>query len=303
MNITISQIEALRSVARTGSFTRAARSLRVTQPAVSQQIAALQRALGVQLIEIVRNRPVLTDAGRFVAERAEMVSRELDRLVRETADYRHAERGSLDLAATLTVGNYLLPKVLAGFMRDRPKIVPRVDVVNTTAVARLVRDGDVHLGLVEGRIDDEAFTICPFARDRMALVVPVRGHPFSKRASVRAEELDGIAFVSRERGSGTRDLGYELLLERGVRPNLVIELPGGEAIARAVEAGLGLAILSERVVERALAMKTVRIIPVSDLVLDRVFSLVHLRDRTLPPLARAFGEYLCNDHDAGAFDA
>ena len=303
MDVTLTQLEALRRLARTGSFSRAARSLHVTQPAVSQQIANLQRALGVQLVEIVRNRPVLTDAGRFVAERAEIVGRELETLLRETSDYRNAERGALQLAATLTIGNYLLPPLLARFMRTRPNVVPSVDVVNTTAVVRLVREGVVHLGLVEGRVEDPGLETCDFARDRMVLVVPARGHRFSDRERVSAAELDGEAFVSREFGSGTRDLGYELLRERGVRPKLVIEFPGGEAITRAVEAGLGLAILSERVVERALAMQTVRIVPITDLDLERAFTLVHLRDRTLPPLARAFGEFLCSEHAQGASPA
>ncbi len=298
MTITFAQLEALRRIARTGSFSRAARALHVTQPAVSQQIASLQRALGVQLVQIVRNRPLLTDAGRFVAERAEIVGRELETLLRETADYRNAERGSLQLAATLTVGNYLLPGLLAHFMRNRPHVVPHVEVANTSAVARLVREGIVHLGLVEGRLDHPDLAMREFARDRMALLVPPHGHRFSARESVRAEELDGEPFVSRELGSGTRDLGYELLLERGIRPRLVIEFPGGEAITRAVEAGLGVAILSERVVERALAMKTIRAIPVIDLDLERAFSLVHLHDRTLPPLARAFGDFLSNEHAA-----
>ncbi len=300
MDVTLNQLEALRRVARTGSFSRAARGLHVTQPAVSQQIAALQRALGVQLVEIVRNRPVLTDAGRFVAERAEIVGRQMEVLVRETMDYRNAERGSLQLAATLTIGNYLLPGVLARFLNARPYVVPSVDVVNTAAAVRAVSDGVVHLGLVEGNVHDENFETCAFARDRMALIAPAAGHRFSNAASVQSTDLRDEPFVSRERGSGTRDLGYQLLLERGVEPKLVLELPGGEAILRAVEAGLGVAILSERVVDRALAAKTVRAIPIVDLELERSFMLVHLRGRTLPPLARAFGEFLC---DAHALDA
>lgn len=297
MDVTLAQLEALRQVVATGSFSRAARALRVTQPAVSQQIAALQRSLGVKLVEIVRNRPALTDAGRFVAERADVVGRHMDVLLRETADYRNAERGSLQLAATLTIGNYVLPSVLAKFLSVRPHVVPRVDVVNTAAVARALNDGVVHLGLIEGNLQDDAFETCAFARDRMVLIVPAHGHRLSRVESIRAEALHDQPFVSREPGSGTRDLGYELLLGRGVRPKLVLELPGGEAILRAVEAGLGVAILSERVVDRALALKTVRSVRIADLELERAFTLVHLRDRTLPPLARAFGEFLCADQE------
>ncbi|HVA26686.1 MAG TPA: LysR family transcriptional regulator [Candidatus Baltobacteraceae bacterium] len=296
MKITFAQLEALGQVARTGSFTKAARALHVTQPAVTQQIASLQRALGIRLVAIVGNRPQLTEAGRFVATRAEAVATELDALVTQTREWGNAERGTLHIAATLTIGSYVLPELLARFRTQHPHVVTRVEVINTAAVAARVRDGEVTVGLVEGPVNDAALVTEPFHHDRLALVVPTHGHRFSELSTVTAAELDGEAFVSREIGSGTRDLGYELLIARGIAPRLVVELPSGEAIVRAVEAGLGIAILSERVVERAIAVKAVRTLTISDLVMERAFSLVHLRDGVLPPLGHAFA-----DHVRGAY--
>ncbi len=292
MKVTLAQLEALGQVARTGSFTKAAKALHVTQPAVTQQIASLQRALGIRLVAIVGNRPQLTEAGRFVATRAEAVATELDALVAQTHEWANAERGTLHVAATLTIGSYVLPELLAGFRTLHPHVVTRVEVINTAAVAARVRDGEVTIGLVEGPVTDAALVTEPFHHDRLVLVVPMRGHRFSELSTVAAAELDGENFVSREIGSGTRDLGYELLIARGIAPRLVVELPSGEAIVRAVEAGLGIAILSERVVERAIAVKAVRTLTISDLVMKRAFSLVHLRDGVLPPLGRAFAEHV-----------
>jgi DNA-binding transcriptional LysR family regulator len=291
MDITLGQLEALRRVAQTGSVTGAARSLHVTQPAVSQQLAGLSRVLGVPLIETVSNRPRLTDAGAFVAARAEIVGQHVERLLSETAEYLRAERGTLDVAATLTIGNYVLPDLLASFLRLRPNVFARVRVANTRDVEAAVLAGSATLALVEGRVDQERLCVRPFARDRLVLAVPARGHRLSTAAVALARDLDGESFVSREQGSGTRDLGLELLLERGIAARVAVELPSGEAIARAVEAGLGLAIVSERVVARSVAMNVLRALDIEDMEMERTFWLAHLRDRVLPPPAAAFAAH------------
>ncbi|HEY5341970.1 MAG TPA: LysR family transcriptional regulator [Candidatus Aquilonibacter sp.] len=301
MDVTLAQLEALRRVARMGSFTRAAASLHVTQPAVSQQIAGLARALGVSLVETVGNRPRLTEAGAFVAERAEVVGQQVETLLRETGEYLRAERGTIDVAATLTIGNYVLPSFLASFTATRPNVLPRVAVANTRDVAAALLRGDVPLGLVEGRVDETALAIEPFMRDRLVLAVPAAGHRLSNVSRIAASELTGEPFISREVGSGTRDLGYELLVARGIAPHLVMELPSGEAIARAVEAGLGLAIVSERVLARSVALHLISVVDIEDMEMERTFWLAHVRDRILPPLASAFAAHV-REVSAGAGD-
>lgn len=294
MNPTLAQLESFRSLARHGSMTKVARELRMTQPAVSQHIASLQRALGLTLVEMRGRRVVLTDAGRFVAARAAHVTDAFELLRREAGEYARAQRGELHVGATLTIGTYLLPELLAGFGKDRREVVARISVINTMAVAAAVRTGEIPLGLVEGRVDDDRCAVTPFTRDRLVLAVPATGHRFSACDSVPLAALHGEAFVSRELGSGTRDLGYELLLSRGIDPTLVLELPSGEAIVRAVEARLGVAILSERVVARSLAIGTLRALDIEDVDMHRNFSLVFLRDALLPPLVEAFAVHVRN---------
>lgn len=292
MKVKLSQLEALCMVARTGSVTRAAAKLGVSQPAVSQQLAALQQSLGLTLVEMRGNRPRLTDAGTFVAERAVAIGDAVDALEHEARAYADAERGELHLAATLTVGSYVLPQLLATFKTLHPYVQPRVIVVNTAIAGKSVCSGQVSLGLVEGTIENETCVSIPFARDRLMLAVPAHGHRLSRRSSVRAEDLRDEPFISREQGSGTRDFGYELLLARGIRPKLVMELPSGEAILRTVESGLGVSILSERVLDRALTLGTVRALPIEDVDMERDFSLVHLKNRTLAPLVASFAAHV-----------
>ncbi len=214
-------------------------------------------------------------------------------------DYALARRGKLRFAATLTIGSYVVPALLAHFAREHPDVSASVAIENTQAVARAVREGDVPLGLVEGIVRDDALESVAFARDRLLLAVPARDHPFSQRSGgVRPEELRGLAFVSREVGSGTRDLGYDLLQRRGIDTTIAAELPSGEAILRAVESGLGVAILSERIVERAALTGDVRALALLELDVERDFSLLTVRGRTLSPLAQAFAQLVTQGIDS-----
>ena len=287
MKISFSQLETLGEVAERGSFSKAARALGISQPAVSQQLATLAAALGLTLFSREAGRPVLTEAGRMVAARARALVGETEALLREAEGYAAARSGRLEFAATRTIGTHLVPKLLAGFLRDRPEVQPRVRIANTHEVASLVLRGEVLFGLVEGTIEDPRLETRPFAHDRMRLIVPP-GHPFAARPAIHAAELARERFVSREPGSGTRDHGYDALRAAGVEPPIALELPSGEGIVRAVEAGLGVAVLSELVVERAISLHRVAAVAIVDLILERDFLVLSRRERPLAPLANAF---------------
>ncbi len=287
MTISLSQLETLTQVAKRGSFSKAARALGISQPAVSQQLATLASALGLALFSREAGRPELTEAGRMVAERAGTLVAAAEALQREADGYVAARSGRLDFGATRTIGTHLVPKLIADFLRDRPGVEPRVRIANTQEVERLVLHGDLLFGLIEGTIDDPRLETRPFAHDRLRLIVAPQ-HPFAARTGIRAAELARERFVSREPGSGTRDHGYDALRAAGVEPPIALELPSGEGIVRAVEAGLGIAILSERVVERAISLHRVVPVAIDDLVLERDFYILLRRERPLAPLAQAF---------------
>ncbi len=287
MKISLSQLETLAEVAKRGSFSKAARALGISQPAVSQQLATLASALGLTLFSREAGRPGLTEAGRMVAERARTLIADAEALLREAEGYVAGRSGRLDFAATRTIGTHLVPMMLADFLRDRPEVEPRVRIANTLEVARLVLSGDLLFGLIEGAIDDLRLEARPFAHDRLRLIVAPQ-HPFALRTGIFAADLARERFVSREPGSGTRDHGYDALRAAGLEPPIALELPSGEGIVRAVEAGLGIAILSELVVERAISLHRVVPVPIDDLVLERDFFVLSRRERPLAPLAQAF---------------
>jgi len=290
MPLTITQLETFSRLAEIGNFTRTAEELYLTQPAVTQQVKALAEHFGTPLFDMVGRRPVLTDAGTFLAQRAGELLSGFATLEREMREYADARSGTLDLGATLTIGNYAMLPALAAFRAAHPGVSIRLTVANTAALVAAIKDRRLALALVEGHVDDRALEVTPYADDELVLIVPSRGHALSDIETIAARDLAGSEFVSREEGSGTRSIAEVALRAAGIEPNVVLTVPSGEGVTRAVESGLGVAILSRLVIERAVAAGRVRAVRIADVDLRRAFHVLRLRERTLSPLAARFVE-------------
>src|SRR5579862_2596168 len=161
MAVSLAQLQALVTLAQDGSFSKAARSLHVTQPAVTQHVANLSAEIGVPLVDVVNRRPILTDAGTYLAERARAIVDAIAALGADMDEFKHARSGMLRIGATLTIGTYLLPSLLAEFMRERPHIRVDVRIANTNSIARMLQTHELGLALVEGIISDETIVTVP----------------------------------------------------------------------------------------------------------------------------------------------
>ncbi len=288
MALNLIQLQTFRRLAREGNFTRTAEALHLTQPAVTQHVRALNEHFGVPLVDLVGRRTVLTDAGRFLAERAEQLLGSVEALEREMREFADVRAGELRLGATITIGTYALPALVARFQVSFPAIALLVDVGNTAAMAAAVKAGRVSLALVEGPLTDDELEIEPYADDELVLVAPP-SHPLALRTTpVRARDLAGVPFVSREAGSGTRAQVEQVLRDAGVTPEVALTLPSGDGIMRAVELGIGVAIVSRLVSEEALRARRVVRVQVRELAFHRTFRIVRLRRQTPSPAALAF---------------
>ena len=290
--VTLVQLETFRRLVRLGNFTRTAEELGLTQSAVTQQMRALERQVGTPLFDLVGRRPELTDAGALLVERSAEILDGVETLGREMREFAAARTGVLALGATVTIGSYALPQQLAAFKRLVPNVDARVTVANTTEICIAVKARRVGLALVEGSVNDDELSVVPYADDRLQLTVPSRGHRLSHRRSIVLADLRGETFVARERGSGTRKLADDTLAAAHVLIETALELPNNEGVLRAVEAGLGVAMVSELAVEREAARGTVRVVRIRDADLTRRFSIVALRSRTLSPIAERFLTFL-----------
>lgn len=258
--MTLEQLRIFVAVAEREHMTRAAEALGITQSAASAAIAALEGRHDVPLFHRVGRGIALTWAGHMFLEEARAVLGRAAIAERTLAEYHGLQRGTLRLVASQTIASYWLPVRLAQFRHRHPAICVELAIDNSEGAAARVLDGRAELGFVEGVIDQAALAHWKMGEDHMLLLSGQAEEP------VDDEWLRRANWIVREKGSGTRSSFEEVLRHRGIDPDaltIAMTLPSNEAVCSAVEAGAGVAVLSELVVRRALAGGHVYKLPLS----------------------------------------
>jgi LysR family transcriptional regulator, transcriptional activator of the cysJI operon len=276
------RLKVFRAVADEASFRRAAERLHLSQPAVSQQIRALEEELGVTLFDRGKGRVRITDAGALLLTYAHKVARLAVEAQAALENARGEVAGELRIGASFTITQYVLPRMLGDFLRHHPRIRLAVRSANTQNIVAALAAGEIDLGLIEGPVSSREVFRQRFLEDRMALIVG-RRYPWPQKATVPVLALTQVPLLMRERGSGSRRV-VELALRRaGLRwkdLRIAMELDSIVAIVSAVEAGLGAAFVSEWAIRKELRLGTVRVVPVDGLDIRRDFTLI----RALGPI-------------------
>ena len=284
------------AVAEEGGISRGAERLYISQPAVSKQLGLLEASLGLTLLERTPKGTTLTEAGRVLAGYA----RRLSGLEREAetamAEMRGIERGTLTLGASLTVGAYLMPPLLAGYARRYPHIGLSLQIANTETIQARLREGSLDMALTEGFADDSALSAEVFAHDDLVAVAPP-GHPLLTEPSVTAARFAGEPLIVREPGSGTRAVVEQAFRERGLTLVPRLSLGSTEAIKGAVAAGAGLAMVSRLAVSLELETGRLALLPLSDLILRRPLHRLVRRGAPESRAAEAFRTLLTTRED------
>jgi DNA-binding transcriptional LysR family regulator len=291
MPISLTQLQTFVRLAELGNFTRTAEEFGVTPPAVALQIRTLSEHFGVALIDVRKRRPILTPAGHFLVERARGVIDGIAALEREMGHFTRAAQ-PLVLGVTVTVGNYLLAPLLAAFESTGAAGDIDVRVDNPARLAALLRSREASIVLGSDLPRDDGFDVHPFADDHLVLIVRTNGHRFSNRRTVRARDLVDETFIGREADSPTRVLAEAALAAQGVHIHNKLIVTSLEGVTSAVEAGLGVAIVSRLVVDRLLRDARVHAVEIRDIDLRRRFEIVTLRDAPLPAGAQRLIDFL-----------
>ena len=274
-------------VAAEGNITRAARRLSTSQPALSKQLSELEDALGAALFHRLPRGVRLTEAGQILLRHADRIFAAENAAESELAELSGLTRGRLSIGASTTIGSYLLPSVFSAFHRDHPNVKLELEIANTSVIQAMVLDDRLDLGLTEGFIAREQLVAEVVHYDQM-LVIAAPSHPLRAFRQVRARELLNYPFISRERGSGTRDVIEAALAQLDVFPSPVMSLGSTEAIKNVVAGGVGLAVVSGLAVERELSSGRLVAIKVEDLVVKRPLHMVRLGGKRKSPAVEAF---------------
>ncbi|MDH3386710.1 MAG: LysR family transcriptional regulator [Gammaproteobacteria bacterium] len=275
------RLKVFHTVAKLLSFTKAAEALHMTQPAVTFQVRQLEEYFNTRLFDRTHNKVNLTAAGEKVSEFAERIFDLYAEMENSVRDLTGEISGALTIGASTTIAEYMLPALLGEFKNRYPDINLRLKVSNSEGIVSMVEHNVIDLGVVESSVSNKNL-IVEVCHDDQLVVVAAPDHELVRRGGkVKAAEILKYPFVSREEGSGTRDVITQYLVDQKVNPNemnLCLELGSPEAIKGAVEAGMGITIISRSIIDKELKLNTLRHLQL-DPPLSRPFSFVRQRQK------------------------
>jgi DNA-binding transcriptional LysR family regulator len=265
------RLTVFRAVAAERSFRRAAEQLYLTQPAVTQQIKALEELVGLPLFDRSGREVTLTAAGGILLKYAQQSGALLEQASVELAALKGQVSGTLRIAASTTIAQYILPPLLGAFLRLHPAVHVELDSSNTESVADAIATGRASLGLVEGPPHAGQLRSEIWLEDELVLLVPP-SHEWAGQRSIPLQQIAAAPLLMRERGSGTREV-IETTLEAAGLParelHIAMELNSTEAILGCIESGVGVGFVSRTAIHRQLSLGTLIIVPVTGLAIPR----------------------------------
>lgn len=288
MAITLRQFQIFIAVAETKQVTRASKKLFLTQSAVSMALAELENQLGGPLFDRHGRSLLLNDRGRYLLPMAKNITHQVRNIEALLSEKKEVIAGSLEIIASSTIGNYVLPYPIALFMRLHPEAHINMMVANTKQAERLVTQGVMDLGFVEGGITDEAVRKTPWFEDELRIIVS-SSHPLAEQnLFALPDDLVKTAWVLREDGSGTAEIFKNKLGEHAPLLNVVTRIGHTEAIKKAVEAGVGAACLSELTICREEEYGWLKGLSIKDINMRRQLSVIQHKDKTTTRLMSEF---------------
>jgi DNA-binding transcriptional LysR family regulator len=286
------RLQVFHAVAKQSSFTKAAETLFMTQPAVTFQIKQLEEHFNTRLFDRGHGKISLTPAGDVVLEYAERIlslSAELDTRISELTG---EVQGLLLIGASMTIAEFMLPRVLGEFKVAYPGVKARLTVANSETIEHGVAAHSLDIGLIEAPSHLPSLSTEECCEDELQ-VVCAPGHPLAKLKAVTPKQLLQHAYISREPGSGTREVTDSYFRDAGFAPDdltSVMELGSPDAIKGVVETGLGFAIMSKVIVAKEKQLGVLVALPLAPK-LTRTLSLVYPKEKFRSRLVSSFVEF------------
>jgi DNA-binding transcriptional LysR family regulator len=294
------RLQVFHTVARLLSFTKAAEALHMTQPAVTFQVRQLEEYFNTRLFDRTHNRITLTEVGERVYEYAEKIFEQYSQMENAVKEMTGDINGVLMIGASTTIAEYMLPTLLGDFKIKYPDVRIRLKVSNTDEIVAMVENNVIDLGVVEAPVNNKSLAVELCRLDELVAIVAT-DHVLGRKNEITPQELAKYPYISREEGSGTRDVITEYLATESLSiydMNIVMELGSSEAIKGAVTSGMGVAILSRAAIQKELQLNTLKQLQLNP-PLKRPFSFVHqkqkFRLRAMEELL-SFGRGYCTIH-------
>ena len=286
-SVNFHQLSIFHTVARVGSFTRAAAELDISQPAVSIQIKQLERSLQTTLLSRLRRGVVLTDTGEAVYRYTKRIFTLSEEMRYAILDIEGLAAGRLTIGSSSTPGECILPLVIGIFHSRYPKVEVSLAISNTQIVVDQILNRQLDIGMAGAPVDQDGLVSFPYTNDEVVLVSSA-AHPLARKGQASVADIDGQPFVMREPGSATRKAAEDSLAESGIEVKIAMELGSNEAVKRAAAAGLGLGVLSKFSVGPDVAAGYLRVLSVIGWKCERPLTVFYRDDGHISTVQRAF---------------
>jgi len=284
MNLNLLKIFYL--AARHGNLSAAARELNITQPAVTKGIQRLQEQYDLRFVNRFGKKMALTDAGEALYQVAEKIF-EMDRFAEESIrEFQQFEKGHIRIHASESFGAYYLPSIMTPFCKANPHITLSVSILPSDLVVEKVVALESDLGFISYPMENPKVVLREILEDRLILIVPP-GHPITKKHLLDPRDLEDHPMIVHEPGSAPRQALEKLVRVNKLSLTIPLELSSNRAIKEAVEAELGIALISRKVAQEEIQVGRLAEIPLTDKTLTRKFYLVHHRDKYISEPLRA----------------
>ena len=271
------RLKIFHTVARLLNFTKAAEELHMTQPAVTFQIRQLEEQFNTRLFDRTHNKVTLTDVGKQVYSYSDRILKLYEEMTRNITEMTGDVSGSVTLGASTTIAEYMLPLLIGEFKKKFPEVMINLRESNTEDIVSMVENNDIDLGIVEGSVNNKNLVVEECKMDHLVVIMP-NDHMLATEKRLRVEDFVSYPFISREHGSGTQEVitNYVEKHGNGEDLNICFELSSPEAIKGAVEAGMGLSIVSRATIIKELKLGTLTAVELRPS-LERPFSFVRQR--------------------------
>lgn len=290
LNITLRQMIVFNSVAKHLSFTRAAEELHLTQPAVSMQIKQFEEAIGHKVMEQFGKKNYLTQAGKEMQFYVRQILDLLDETEEVMEDLKGLRKGTLDISVA-TTANEFATRTLAAFSRENEDLNYRLDVTNRKTLLAQLANNEKDL-VIMGRPPEGVELEMEPIMENPLVVIAAADHPLAQKNKITLQELVKHTFVVREKDSGTRIAIERFFEKHNVKMSSSMEMTSNEAIKQAVQAGLGLGIVSIHTIELELETKRIAILKVEHFPVMRHWYVVYKQGKRLSGIAEAFKQYV-----------
>jgi len=295
----LNQLKIFYMAAKRGNLSAAAEELFITQPAVTKGIQRLQEFYEIKFVDHIGKKLILTDAGEALYEIAEKIFELESQAEDSVRNFQQRKKGHIRILSSESFGDYYLPQIIVPFSKAHPLIRISMNILPTELVVENTASLNNDIGFISYPVENKKLVVREVLQDQLVIITP-RKHPLSKKRRLNARDLENQMIIMHEFGSAPRQAIEQYVRSNNISVKIPLELSSNRAIKRAVEDGIGMALISRKVASEEIQAKRLKAIPLSDLSMNRKFYMVHHKDKYITESLQRFIDMVFEWADAYA---